>query len=112
MIESHCFMTERWKSEPPRINDAHTPYSRDYSRLVHSSAFRRLQSKTQVYGLGDGDFYRTLLTHSIEVQQIAWSIVSVLKSDESTQRNGWEQFLPRSNLLDLHFTYQNRLNGN
>src|SRR5690625_2448930 len=99
MSIDECFLTERCEFESPRENDARSSYSRDYSRLVHSSAFRRLQSKTQVYGLGDGDFYRTRLTHSIEVQQIAWSIVSVLKADESTQSNGWEQFLPSASLI-------------
>ncbi|MGG2197997.1 MULTISPECIES: deoxyguanosinetriphosphate triphosphohydrolase family protein [Paenibacillus] len=46
-------------------------YERDYARLIQSPAFRRLQGKSQVFGAGTGDYYRTRLTHSIEVSQIA-----------------------------------------
>jgi len=46
-------------------------YERDYSRLIQSPAFRRLQGKSQVFGAGTGDYYRTRLTHSLEVSQIA-----------------------------------------
>ncbi|MGE6230142.1 deoxyguanosinetriphosphate triphosphohydrolase family protein [Paenibacillus chitinolyticus] len=46
-------------------------YERDYARLIQSPVFRRLQGKSQVFGAGTGDYYRTRLTHSIEVSQIA-----------------------------------------
>src|SRR3989344_2672590 len=46
----------------------------DYARIVHSASFRRLQGKTQVFNFGDSDFYRTRLTHSVEVAQLAGSL--------------------------------------
>ena len=65
-------------SAPERPGDTRSPYDRDYSRLLHSSAFRRLQGKTQVLGIGESDFHRTRLTHSMEVAQIGRGLVQVL----------------------------------
>lgn len=53
-----------------------TPYQVDRDRIIHSSAFRRLRNKTQVFGVFALDYYRTRLTHSLEVSQIARSIAS------------------------------------
>ncbi len=55
-----------------------TPFEVDRDRIIYSPAFRRLQSKTQVFLSGEFDFYRTRLTHSIEVSQIGRSIVNHL----------------------------------
>ncbi|PHQ77797.1 MAG: dGTPase [Idiomarina sp.] len=74
-------MLQRRSGENKPFNAA-TPDSdaqRDRARIIHSSAFRRLQSKTQVLGVGDNDFYRTRLTHSMEVAQIGSGICEHLK---------------------------------
>jgi dGTPase len=59
-----------------------TPYQRDRDRIVHASAFRRLTHKTQVFVFHEGDHYRTRLTHSLEVAQIARAISRMLALDE------------------------------
>ncbi|PZD96102.1 dGTP triphosphohydrolase [Paenibacillus sambharensis] len=58
-------------SEKTYSSEARDEYEKDYARLIQSPAFRRLQGKSQVFGAGTGDYYRTRLTHSIEVSQIA-----------------------------------------
>jgi len=66
-------------------DDARTAFDVDYARIIHSGSFRRLQGKTQILNLGDSDFYRNRLTHSLEVAQIATSLVRQFRQDNRDQ---------------------------
>src|SRR5262245_61611581 len=70
----------RLHAEPasPTRND----FRRDCDRIIHSTAFRRLKHKTQVFVYNEGDHYRTRLTHTLEVQQIARSLARALALDK------------------------------
>jgi dGTPase len=74
--------TSRGRLHPEPEAPTRSPYQRDRDRIIHSSAFRKLQYKTQVFVNHEGDFYRTRLTHSIEVAQIARSVARELGLDE------------------------------
>ena len=67
-------LQRRYHEDPASPKDHRHATERDRDRVLHSSAFRRLQGKTQVFGIGQADFYRTRLTHSVEVAQIARAI--------------------------------------
>ncbi len=74
--------TSRGRLHPEPDSQGRSPWQRDRDRVIHSSAFRKLQYKTQVFVNHEGDFFRTRLTHSIEVAQIARSVARELHVDE------------------------------
>src|ERR1700723_3868114 len=72
----------RGRLHPEPEHEMRSPFQRDRDRIIHSTAFRRLKHKTQVFVYHEGDHYRTRLTHSLEVAQIARSISRVLGLEE------------------------------
>ncbi len=68
----------RGRLHPEEESHFRTPFQRDRDRIIHASAFRRLKHKTQVFIEHEGDYFRTRLTHSIEVAQVARTISGVL----------------------------------
>ena len=72
----------RGRLTPEPISRTRNAYARDRDRIIHATAFRRLKEKTQVFVAHEGDHYRTRLTHSLEVAQIARSLAHALRLDD------------------------------
>ena len=72
----------RGRKEPIEECDVRTPFQRDRDRIIHCKAFRRLKHKTQVFLSPEGDHYRTRLTHTLEVSQIARTVSRALRLNE------------------------------
>lgn len=72
----------RGRHHPQAESAMRSAFQRDRDRIIHSSAFRRLKEKTQVFVAHEGDAYRTRLTHSLEVAQIARTLARALQVDE------------------------------
>src|SRR5215468_8438818 len=72
----------RGRLYPEQEHSMRSVFQRDRDRIIHSTAFRRLTYKTQVFVYHEGDHYRTRLTHSLEVAQVARTIARALGLDE------------------------------
>ncbi len=95
---------ERIEGWTQQLDDARAWADVDYGRVVHSASFRRLQGKTQILNLGNSDFYRTRLTHSLEVAQIAGSVTRQLRS--ANEGHPAVEFLPDLSLIQaVGFTH-------
>lgn len=78
-----CLSSEsRGRARPEEECSVRTAFQRDRDRIIHSKSFRRLKHKTQVFTIPEGDHYRTRLTHTLEVAQIARTVARALRLNE------------------------------
>ena len=87
----------RGREHPEEECDVRTTYQRDRDRILHCKAFRRMKDKTQVFLAPQGDHYRTRLTHTLEVSQIARTIAKALRLNEDLvdmqEREHWIRYI-------------------
>ncbi len=81
-FEAALSQNTRGREFPEEECDLRTPYQRDRDRIIHCKSFRRLKHKTQVFLSPEGDHYRTRLTHTLEVSQIARTVARSLRLNE------------------------------
>jgi dGTPase len=79
----------RGRVYPEEESTYRTAYQKDRDRVIHTSAFRRLEYKTQVFVNYEGDYYRTRLTHTLEVAQVSKSIARALGLNEPWASTVW-----------------------
>lgn len=96
---------EKWvERQSERKRDASTDhdyfYRIDKSRIINSMAFRRLQAKTQVHQVGESDFFRTRLTHSMEVAQIGATLVHILNYKATNSELDFKSWIPSISLIE------------
>lgn len=89
MIDDVEAWTARRSGSERHTDDARGDHEIDYARIVHSGAFRRLAGKTQILAIGDDDFHRTRLTHSLEVAQVADGVLQQLRRRFSNPAAAW-----------------------
>ena len=83
-LAAYAISDQNSRGRPYPVNETldRTQFQRDYTRVLHSQAFRKLQQKTQVFSANLGDLFRTRITHSLEVEQVSRSIAHQLQLNE------------------------------